>query len=58
MQLFVIDRHNGGINALFIDFSVRKVGLKELWKLKWSRGFEVNEDPPVWPHWMLKYRDY
>jgi len=60
MQLFCIDRHNGGINGLFIDFSVRKVGLKELWKLKWHRAFDTNvtvnwatEAP-----WMLRYRNY
>jgi prepilin-type N-terminal cleavage/methylation domain-containing protein/prepilin-type processing-associated H-X9-DG protein len=58
MQLFCIDRHNGGINALFIDYSVRKVGLKELWKLKWHRAFKTNVPPPIWPPWMRKYRDY
>ena len=32
-----INRHDGGINAVFLDWSVRKVGLKELWTLKWHR---------------------
>jgi prepilin-type N-terminal cleavage/methylation domain-containing protein/prepilin-type processing-associated H-X9-DG protein len=59
-QLFCIDRHQGGINGLFIDFNVRKVGLKELWKLKWHRGIKTDE-PPDWATeapWLLRYRDY
>jgi prepilin-type N-terminal cleavage/methylation domain-containing protein/prepilin-type processing-associated H-X9-DG protein len=58
MQLFCIDRHNGGVNALFIDCSVRKVGLKELWKLKWHREFKINTPTPIWPGWMRRYRNY
>ncbi len=37
MRHFVIDRHNGFVNHVFMDWSVRKVGLKELWKLKWHK---------------------
>ena len=51
---------------LLMDFSARKVGLKELWTLKWHRGFDTEgrwttaggvqaED---WPEWMRKYKDY
>ena len=32
-----MDRHDGGVNCLFLDWSVRKVGLKELWTLKWVK---------------------
>ncbi|MGD8499995.1 MAG: type II secretion system protein, partial [Phycisphaerales bacterium] len=32
-----INRHGGYVNGLFLDWSVRKVGLKELWTLKWNR---------------------
>jgi len=35
-----INRHNGQVNSLFLDFSVRKVGLKELWTLKWNMQFQ------------------
>lgn len=67
MKMFCIDRHNnGGINALFMDWSVRKVGLKELWTLKWHRKFDL--DGPWtsiggvtstdWPEWMRKFKDY
>jgi len=37
-----INRHNGGVNALFLDWSVRKVGLKELWTLKWYRQYDTS----------------
>lgn len=58
MKFFCIDRHNGFINGLFLDFSVRKVGLKQLWKVKWHRQFDINADPPVWPDWMKSFKDY
>jgi hypothetical protein len=41
-----------------VDFSVRKIGLKELWKLKWHRQFDTNADSPVWPEWMKSFKDY
>jgi prepilin-type N-terminal cleavage/methylation domain-containing protein/prepilin-type processing-associated H-X9-DG protein len=61
-----IDRHQGGVNMLFMDWSVRKVGLKELWTLKWSRDFNTagpwtaagGVKPEDWPQWMRKFRDY
>jgi len=66
MRIFYIDRHDGGINVLFMDWSVRKVGLKELWTLKWSREFDM-ADPWTkaggvkandWPKWMRNFKDY
>jgi prepilin-type N-terminal cleavage/methylation domain-containing protein/prepilin-type processing-associated H-X9-DG protein len=61
-----INRHNGGINMLFMDWSVRKVGLKELWTLKWSRNFDTagpwtqagGVKPENWPAWMQRFKDY
>ena len=66
MQFFCIDRHQGGVNCLFMDWSVRKVGLKELWKFKWSRGFDTQGPwttaggvtPSDWPEWMANFSDY
>ncbi len=41
-SLSCIDRHSSGfINCLFLDFSARKVGLKELWTLKGSQTFDT-----------------
>ena len=61
-----INRHNGHVNCLFLDFSVRKVGLKELWKLKWNEVFDTNNrwtiaggvQPEDWPEWMRHFKDY
>lgn len=66
MQRFCIDRHDGVTNMVFLNFSVRKVGIKELWKLKWHRQFDTNgvwtiaggAQPTSWPDWMGKFKDY
>ncbi len=58
MQRFCINRHNGGVNVAFMDFSTRKVGLKELWRLEWHRGYDDHAAPPVWPDWMRSFKDY
>ena len=36
---FCLNRHNGFINAAFVDFSVRKIRLTDLWNQKWSRSW-------------------
>lgn len=38
---FVVNRHNGFINVLYLDSSVKKTGLKQLWTLKWHRTFDT-----------------
>jgi len=66
MMHFCINRHNGAVNHLFMDWSVRKVGLKELWTLKWHREFRVNGfwtkaggvQPSDWPQWMRNFKEY
>lgn len=62
---FCMNRHDGFINGAFLDFSVKKVGLKELWKLKWHRKFDINgpwtkdhDPPPTWPDWMKIFKEY
>jgi len=61
MGRFTVDRHNGYLNYVFLDWSVRKVGLKESWKLKWHRLYSLNEPLPTeWDstdHWMYKFKD-
>ncbi|MBN2131702.1 MAG: prepilin-type N-terminal cleavage/methylation domain-containing protein [Sedimentisphaerales bacterium] len=60
-----IDRHSGGINSLFMDWSVRRVGLKELWGLKWHRQYDTTGPwteaggvtPRDWPSWMKKFKN-
>jgi len=58
-----INRHSGGTNMFFLDWSVRKVGLKEHWTFKWSRQFDTRGPwtkagealPEDWPAWMRKF---
>jgi hypothetical protein len=66
MKRFCINRHDGFVNGLFVDKSVRKVGLKELWTLKWHQNFDTRGAwtrtggvlPQDWPAWMGRFKDY
>jgi len=62
MRRFCANRHNECVNCVLFDFSVRKIGLKHLWKLKWNRSYDLNADPPTeWDvpsHWMYGMKDY
>jgi prepilin-type N-terminal cleavage/methylation domain-containing protein/prepilin-type processing-associated H-X9-DG protein len=66
MQFSCINRHSGYVNGLFLDWSVRKIGLKELWTLRWSRTFDTEgpwttagqATPNDWPEWMKSFKDY
>ena len=66
MKRVCIDRHGPAINAVFLDFSVRKVGLKEFWTLKWNQDFNTagpwtkagGVRPEDWPEWMRHFKDY
>lgn len=66
MKLFSINRHNGFTSGLFLDFTVRKVGLKQLWIFKWHRNFDTagpwtkagGVQPSDWPQWMRSLKDY
>ena len=66
IRRFCMNRHSGFLNGLFLDWSVKRVGLKELWTLKWHRkfntkgpwtkaGFAQSQD---WPEWMRNFKDY
>lgn len=66
IQRFCMNRHNGFVNGIFLDGAVRKVGLKELWILKWHRNFNTAGQwtksggihPDGWPQWMRNFKDY
>jgi len=63
---FCMNRHHGHINGLFLDWSVRRIGLKELWTLKWYSDFDTSNpwtkaggvQPEDWPEWMSNFKDY
>ena len=57
LSKFCLDRHNGGVNMLFMNSSTSKVDLKGLWKLKWHKEFDTSGWPGGWPMWMNGYRD-
>jgi len=66
IRRFCMNRHNGTVNAVFLDGSSRRVGLKELWTLKWSPQFDTRGPwtraggvrPEDWPEWMRHLKDY
>lgn len=66
MARCAINRHTGAVNALFLDGSARRVGLKELWTLKWHRSFDTTGpwtvaggvQPTDWPAWIRDFKDY
>jgi hypothetical protein len=66
MKMLCINRHDGFVNSVFVDFSSRKVGLKELWTLKWHREYDTNGpwtqaglvQTSDWPEWMKRFKDY
>ena len=63
----LVNWHEQGINILLVDFSVRKVGLKQLFGLKWHRQFRTDRGPSDdaacgssggWPNWMCNFRRF
>jgi prepilin-type processing-associated H-X9-DG protein len=61
MSRICMNRHNGYVNWVFCDYAARPVGLKELWLLVWYKQYPLNEaaqNPPVWPDWMKRFKDY
>jgi hypothetical protein len=60
MRRVCLNRRSGAVNAAFLDWSIRRIGLKELWTLKWHRNFDTNgpwtiaggAQPEDWPQWM------
>jgi len=67
---FCLNRHDGFINAAFVDYTVRRVGLKELFTLKWSRAYNTANAwttaggilPSDWKNhgngWLSRFKDY
>ena len=61
MQRFNIDRHSGGVSGVYMDGSCRNIGLKGLWRLKWHKQFNINNQMTngtrAWPDWMRSFND-
>jgi hypothetical protein len=70
MNRFFLNRHDGYGTAIFMDYHVRKVGLKEYFTLNWHRGYNRANAwtkaggvrPEDWSNygdgWLAKYKDY
>jgi len=66
MQRCCIDRHKGFVGCVFADATVRKVGLKELYTLKWSKSFNTagpwtragGVSDENWPDWIRPLKDF
>jgi prepilin-type processing-associated H-X9-DG protein len=66
MDRLMLNRHDGGINCLFMDLSVRKIGLKEVYTLKWNREFRIDGPKTLaggatrneWPDWLKDFKQY
>jgi len=64
MGRFCVNRHDGDVSGLFLDWSVRGIGLKELWTLKWHGSFNTagpwttagGAEPCDWPKWMRRFK--
>jgi prepilin-type N-terminal cleavage/methylation domain-containing protein len=56
MAHFCLDRHDGFINMLFMDYSVRKIKIPQLWDFPWHRGFDFEDAPTAhnFPIWIRK----
>jgi len=61
-----MNRHNGFVGTVFMDWSCRQVGVKELWTLKWYEEFDTSGpwtkaggvQPESWPQWMRSFKEY
>jgi prepilin-type N-terminal cleavage/methylation domain-containing protein/prepilin-type processing-associated H-X9-DG protein len=66
MRRFCINRHDGYVNIGFLDGSVRRIGLKQLWTLQWHRTYATRNRwtrsggvrTTDWPEWMRAFKDY
>ena len=58
MRRGCIKRHNPyHVQVLFLDWSVHKKTIKELWRLKWHKNWPADYPLPVWPDWMADVPD-
>ena len=64
MRRVCVNRHNAGVNGVFLDLSARKIGLKELWIIDWHKLWQQDYEGILdtrnidWPQWMMGMRDF
>ena len=66
MAHFLVNRHGGTTDIVFVDNSVRSVSLKELYGLRWNKSFQIRnnytkQNPTIsiaWPDFMKNCKDF
>lgn len=66
MERVCVNRHDGFVNGTFMDWSAKRIGLKELWALKWHRSYNTRGPWTLaggakqtdWPEWIRHFKDY
>jgi prepilin-type N-terminal cleavage/methylation domain-containing protein len=64
MGVFCHPRHGEKINGAFVDRSVRNIGLKELWLMRWAKTANMagaRQNEPNWrvgTGWMVPFKKY
>jgi len=68
IRSFCLNRHSAAVNGVFLDFSARKIGLKELWELWWHRNWVQDQEAVGRPDfctvtatyngWMCNMKDF
>jgi len=66
MRRVCLNRHNAATNIVFLDITVRRIGLKEMWSLKWHSNYKTinvwtkagGVRPEDWPQWMRSFKEY
>lgn len=66
MRRVCLNRHNATVNGVFLDWSVRKIDLKELWTFKWHKNYDIHGPWTVaggvqtndWPEWMRGMKEH
>ena len=64
--LCCINRHDGFITGVFMDWSSGRIGAKELWTLRWHPRFDTGGpwtktggiQSGRWPEWMRSFKEY
>lgn len=51
MDRVCTNRHSGNVHILYMDWSVGKVKLTDLWRQEWHRNYQPMEHD--WPQWIL-----
>lgn len=51
MMHFAMVRHGNGVNSLFMDGSVRKVKVRDLWSQRWHKGYDTTRSTRMSADW-------